>query len=695
MVQRHAFRFVAASLSVIIGITTYTSTAQADDKVFSPEHVTKLKAVSSAAISPDGKYIAYRLSVPRIPMEDKNGTAFSELHVVDIAGNSRPFITGKVSITSVSWMPDSSGICFLAKRKDDDHKSLYMIPIDGGEARKILEHETAISSYSWNPDGTKVAFLATDKKDKERKKLTDKGFNAEIYEEDFRDTRVWIAHPFDEESEPRSLDLDGTPSELHWSPDDKHLAVALAPTPLIDARYMFRKLHLVSIDSGDIVATVDRAGKLGMVRFSPNGEHLAMIAAVDLHDPSAGRLMVVSKKGGVPTDLMPGYDGGVASIAWQNSDTIKFLGDEGVHTVFGEIDRTGQNKKLHIKAGKRVMSGMSITKDGQRVAVLSQNKFHPNEVFTMQHGETSPTRLTDSNPWLNTMKYAKQEVITFNARDGLELHGILIRPLNEEPGKRYPLILTVHGGPEAHDRDGFLTAYSRLGQVAAARGFAVFYPNYRGSTGRGVEFSKMGQGDYAGKEFDDLIDAVDHLIEIGLVDKDRVGITGGSYGGFATAWCSTYHTERFKAGCMFVGISDHISKSGTTDIPEEMFLVHARTRLWDAWQFYLERSPLYHVTKARTPLLILHGKNDTRVHPSQSMELYRHLKTLGNTPVRLVFYPGEGHGNRKAAARYDYNLRTLRWFEHYLKGPGGDAPPWELEYPLAEKDDEGDDEDKE
>jgi dipeptidyl aminopeptidase/acylaminoacyl peptidase len=272
--------------------------------------------------------------------------------------------------------------------------------------------------------------------------------------------------------------------------------------------------------------------------------------------------------------------------------------------------------------------------------------------------------------------------VTYTARDGLKLEGLLVRPLEEEPGKKYPLILTVHGGPEAHFSNGWLTGYANPGQVGAARGFAVFYPNYRGSTGRGVEFSKLGQADYGGKEFDDLVDAVDHLINTGLVDKEKVGVTGGSYGGFATAWCSTYYSNRFAAGVMFVGIADHASKTGTTDIPHEMALVHARKYLWEDWEYFVKRSPIYYVEKARTPLLILHGKDDPRVHPSQSLELYRHLKTLKQTPVRLVWYPGEGHGNRKAAARYDYNLRMMQWFEHYLKGPGGEPPDDQLAYPL-------------
>ena len=159
--------------------------------------------------------------------------------------------------------------------------------------------------------------------------------------------------------------------------------------------------------------------------------------------------------------------------------------------------------------------------------------------------------------------------------------------------------------------------------------------------------------------------------------------TGGSYGGYATAWLSTRYSERIAAGVMFVGISDKISKVGTTDIANEEFNVHARKRPWDDWQHLLERSPIYYAGNCKTPLLILHGKDDPRVNPGQSRELYRHLKMHALAPVRLVLYPGEGHGNRRSASRFDYNLRQLQWLEHYLKGPGGAPPPYELDYANA------------
>jgi dipeptidyl aminopeptidase/acylaminoacyl peptidase len=216
--------------------------------------------------------------------------------------------------------------------------------------------------------------------------------------------------------------------------------------------------------------------------------------------------------------------------------------------------------------------------------------------------------------------------------------------------------------------------------VAAAKGYRVFYPNYRGSTGRGTEFAMAGQGDAGGAEFDDVIDGVDHLIAEGLADRDRVGITGGSYGGYFSAWAATRHTERFRAAVMGVGISNHVSKAGTTDIPNEMELVHWRTTLERSPELYVERSPVKFAAQAKTPLLILHGKGDQRVDPGQSMEMYRALQRNGKVPVRLVYYPRDGHGNRNAASRYDWHLRMLRWFDHFLMGDGKDLPPHALDY---------------
>lgn len=693
-------RIFRCLLFFTLAFTAGRPTGLLADDTFTYKHLTRLQSVVGAEISPDGTHIAYIKSVPRDPYKKRrkhdpkyeDGPAWTELHVIRIKdGASMPFITGRKNFSKLDWTPHGN-ISFLTKRDKDKNKCLYVIPLHGGEARRVLAHKTDITAYEWSPDGRHIAFLAKDKEPKDEKDLKKKGFKAEVYEENLRYTRVWIADLKNEDDEPRKLELDGNASELHWSPDGRRLALTLAPTPLIDDHYMKRKIHVIDADSGEVLAKISNPGKIGQIAWSPDGKHLAMISAEDIHDPAEGRLMVSPADKSEIRDLIPNYQGHIATIAWQNNETIMFIGDEGCKTVFGKVNIDGAAYKTIVPAGEVILSRLTLSKDGQNGSFVGSRSTHPGEVFYMKHGDKAPRRMTETNPWLSGLRFAKQEVIRYLARDGLEIEGILVHPLDEQPGKRYPLIVCVHGGPESNEYNGWQTRYARPGQIAAARGFAVLYPNYRGSTGRGVKFSKLGQAGYAGPEFDDLVDGVKYLVDMGLVDVKRVGVTGGSYGGFASAWCATALTEHFAASVMFVGISDHLSKAGTTDIPNEMYLVHSLRWPWeDYWDWFRERSPIYHTKDARTPILILHGKNDTRVHPSQSMQLYRYLKTIGKVPVRLVLYPGEGHGNRKAGARLDYNLRLMRWMEHYLKGEGGDPPPREIDYDLPKKDDKEDD----
>ncbi len=676
-------RRFAPHLAAVVGVSaclwTIVAPLSAGDELFTPRHVAQTKMVSSSVIAPDGQRVAYTLAVPRNPLEGDNGAAWGELHVLDPAGKSRPFVTGEVNVSGVQWTPDGSGIAFITQRDGDAHNSLYVIPIDGGESRRVVTHDASVGGVAFSRNGTQIAFLATEPRSKEQQGYAEKGFNQEIYEEDWRATKVWIV-PADGSKEPRSLDIEGSASSVDWSPSGRQLVVVLAPTPLVDDYYMFKRVHVVDPQTGRIVQRINNPGKLGQVAWSPDEKHLAMISGVDIHDPADGHLMVATVPGdGSVRDLMPGYEAHVTSFVWSGESTITWVADEGTGSAVGEVTLKGERDVL-IEPGGPVLSGISLSDDGQKMVFVGHGPTHPKELYLLAQGEQAARRLTHSNPWMSNVRFARQEVVRHKARDGLELEGILVYPVNYLEGRRYPLILLVHGGPESHVSNGWLTYYSRPGQVGAARGFAVFYPNYRGSTGRGVAFSKMGQADAAGKEFDDLIDAVDHLVAIGVADKDKVGITGGSYGGYASAWGTTYYSDRFAASVMFVGISDNISKVGTTDIPEEMYLVHHRKRLWDDWDYFLDRSPIRYVERNRTPTLILHGKSDPRVHPSQSLELFRHLKTLDQAPARLVLYPGEGHGNRRAAARFDYNVRLLRWMEHYLQGPGGPAPDYLIDY---------------
>ncbi|MBL8766976.1 MAG: S9 family peptidase [Planctomycetes bacterium] len=677
--MQRSLRFLAAcAVTFVCSFET-----RAADGGLTPEHVAKTRIVSQVAMSPDGAHVAYLLSVPRKPFEEADGNNWVELHVVDRQGNDRGFITGQVSIGAIEWTADGSAITFLAKRGDDKGKSVYAIPLAGGEARRIIAHETDIASYSFSADGKTVAFLAQEKEDEAWKKLKEQGFNQEVFEEQPRFTKVFVTSPESTEKA-REIPVVGQPSELRMAPDGTRIALALAPTPTVDDNYMNRAVHVLDVASGAVVTRFPNRGKLGAIAWSPDSTALAIISAEDRNDPQEGRIYLAPAAGGDWKDLLPNHEGHVTTARWNSPNLLTLLVDEGVTTAVTIVSRGGEVREL-MASGDYVLTGLSLAGNGRQGAAIRSSPSHPPEVYAMGRGDAAPKRLTDSNPWLKDVRLAKQEVVTFKARDGLELQGILIRPLDEVAGQRYPLLLTVHGGPESHDANGWLTRYAGPGQMGAAKGYAVFYPNYRGSTGRGVAFSKLGQGDYAGKEFDDLVDAVDHIVNMGLVDTKKVGVTGGSYGGYASAWCATKLTDRFAAAVMFVGISNNVSKNGTTDIPQEMELVHARMGVAENIDFLMERSPVSYVKQARTPILIMGGKDDPRVHPTQSMELYRQLKTLGQVPVRLVYFPGEGHGNQRAASKYDYSLRMLQWFDHYLKGPGGAPPAWQLEYPLNVK----------
>ncbi len=675
---RVVFGIAAAAMTLALA-----APGAAADGGMTPQDVAKTRSVAHVAMSPDGSQIAYVLSVPRRPAADDDGPAWAELHVVGRDGASRPFLAGDVNVSEVAWMPDGRAITFVAKRGKDEARALYAIPVAGGEARRLAGFSTDITGYSVSPDGKRVALLAKEETPKARKDLEKKGFTQEVVDESAKPVRLWIASLDGADAKPRLLDVPGSASDVHWAPAGARLAVALAPTSLVDDALMARRVAIVDADAGAVVARFENPGKLGAVAWSPDAQSLAVVSAADPNDPSAGRLLLAPASGGALRDLLPGYEGNVAQAAWLGPDVVGYLGDEGVWTTLGRVRRDGAAAKTVLAPGGVVLTAFDPSRDGLWAAAIGQSPQHPSEVFLLKLGEAAPRRLTDSNPWLSAVRLAPQEVVKYTARDGLALEGLLIRPLDGRPGARSPLIVNVHGGPESHYRNGWLTGYAEPGQLGAARGFAVFYPNYRGSTGRGVVFSKLSQSDAAGREFDDLVDGVDHLIAAGVADKAKVGVTGGSYGGYATAWCATRYSDRFAAGVMFVGISDMVSKAGTTDIPNEEYLVHSRKRAWEDWQYKLERSPIYHAEKAHTPLLILDGKDDPRVHPSQSLVLYRYLKALDHAPVRLVYYPGEQHGNRRAASRYDYNLRMIQWFEHYLQGPGGAAPPYELDYGLA------------
>ncbi len=641
------------------------------------EQIAKTRAVTQVAISPDGERIAYVRMVPRDLSREDDGGPWTQLHVIGPDGNSRPYITGQVNVGNIGWKPDGSAITFLTRRGEDNARQLYSIPVDGGEATRLTDMPAGVAGYSFSPNGDQVALIASEEIPSDEQRLIDKGFSQIVYEEDWRPRRLWTLSLNDDDAEPDMVEIFGSVQTVHWSPAGDRLAVVVTPRQLVDDTLMFQRIRIIT-PTGDEIGRVDNPGKLGQIAWSPDGAYLSLLATESIHDTREGRLMIASGDGGDWTNLIPGLEGHVWNVDWLADDEMIFVSHEGTETRLGRIAPDGTGHDTFFQHDGLIFSSISVASDG-RVATVASASEHPGEVFVIDDAE--PTRLTDSNPWLGDVQLARQEVITYPAADGLEIEGILFWPLDYREGERYPLILAVHGGPEAHYSNGWLTTYNLPAHHAAAEGYFMFYPNYRGSTGRGVEFTETSQGRPAKEEFDDLVDGVDYLISRGLVDPDRVGITGGSYGGYASAWGATYYTERFAAAVMNVGLSDKISMLGTSDIPQELYLVHYLTWPWEDWDMYKKASPIYYAQQAQTPILILHGDADPRVDPTQSRILYRYLTLQEDPPpVRLGLYRGEGHGNQRAASRWDYSLRLMRWMDHYLKGEGGDPPPYRIDY---------------
>ena len=649
--------FKATLLAGALAATSLTSAAN----TFEIEHLPKLQSAGNITLSPDGENAAYTLSQPRDMLAgDEDGRADTHLYL--IRGDNQPirFVGGKGSVSALQFSPDGNTLFFKTKREDDKNTSLYSISLNGGEAQRRFEFETSIGDYAVSNDGSTVFFVAKPKDDKED--LSKKGFKAYAYEEDQRLSSLWKVSLNNADAEAVKVFEDGNVSSFDLSADGETIVAAVAPTNLIDDFYMLRDLVIINAESGEETSRIDIPGKLGTFELSADGEHVAFLAGTDIHDTASGVLMIAKTDSTEFTQLTADALQHIADIDWLDDEILAVV-HRGVESALVVYGTDGDEERTFRTPEDIVIRSADVGDD--EIRFIADSPMHPREVFSIERRKA--TKLSNHNAWLKDFELAEQSTFTYEARDGAKVEGLLITPNGAAPTGGWPLILTVHGGPEAHYSDGWLTGYSLAGQFGAADGYAVFYPNYRGSTGRGVAFAKEHQNDYAGKEFNDLVDGVNALAEAGVINKNRVGITGGSYGGYASMWGATALTEHFAAAVAFVGISNQVSKFGTSDIPNEMQLVHSLKWPWeDNWMNLIERSPVFHAGKSKTPILIMHGEEDTRVHPSQSMELYRSLKVRTETPVRLVFYPGEGHGNRKAAAQFDYSLRLMRWMDTYL-----------------------------
>jgi len=652
------FTMITALIWLILPVT------KASD-VMTTHNIFDLKTVVEVSMSPDERYIAFTVNVPR-PFTHSAGTDYRELYVYDLeTGEIIPFMTGNRQIFSLGWTPAGDAVTFRANLPDIPYVQVYAMSLRGGEPRPLTEHTASVLDYAFMDDET-LAFVSMGQRDPMLQEFRSKGIEIEVYEEEWVHRNLYVYKM--NTGELRQVTEGVTVFDFVLSPDGRHAAAAIAPRNLVDDSYMFKRIHLVDLQTGAIDMIMENPGKLANMAFSPDGSKLAFRAASKLEDSVEGSLFVIDLDSLVTFEELRNYAEGlelsVIDFAWKNDSTLLFAAEESVDIVLSQQKLDEEERSILIEAGHVVFRRFHYN-DGK--VIFSGNTWeHPNELYVYDLDGDLLLRQTDHNPWLSDVRLAQQRKLTYYARDGHDIEGVLLYPIDYDEEKTYPLIVYIHGGPEAAVQNGWVTGYGTWGQVAAARGYFLFMPNYRASSGRGVDFTMAGYGDLVGVEYDDVIDGIDHLIETGYVDIDRVGIGGGSYGGYFSAWSATRHTDRFAASVMFVGISNQISKRNTTDIPWEDYYVHWGYWTYEDWEDVYSRSPVRYAHQSLTPTLILHGDADPRVHPSQSLEMYRALKLHGCAPVRLIWYQGEGHGNRRNVHRLDYIVRTMEWFDYFL-----------------------------
>ncbi len=666
-------------LMIIPGITT------ADENELTPEMVIHLEAVNNAAISPDGETVAYVRRVQRSP-DDERGSAYTEMFVVPAAGGEPEQFTFRPhNVANLQWSPGGDYIYFRSHRPEiRAGMQVYRISSSGGEAEIVTEETSPVLSYKLSPNGNELAYISQDPVPELVRQRKEVGDDWTIEDEYHRHRRV---HVLDlETNETRVVTkFDKSVWEYEWTPDGEKILVQASPLPDTDHRYMFKKMYLVDADGTDEAEQfVDTGGKLGGMAFSPDGQYVAWNGAVDISDQTDGTIFAANVASREMWKVTPEFEGSVKWVTWVDNNTLAFTSEEKTWTRMSTIPhRGGERTILFDESDNPEFTSAQFAYDRQTFITIGSAFNHPHEVFVGDITTTEMNRITHHNPEIDELDFQNYEYVEYEARDGLVITGLLLKPVNYQEGERYPLICQIHGGPEAAYTHGWNTSYATMSQVYSQKGFMVFLPNYRASTGRGVEFAKANHQDGGGMEFTDVIDGVEYLNEQGLIDRDRVGIVGGSYGGYFANLAATRYAGNFAAAASWIGISNQFSKVGMTDTPLENILVHFDRAHYENEHRVgiMEASPIWYLEKAvqeenATPLIILHGEMDARVPYGQAVELYNGLKlsykhhrgmTRDEIPVTFVSYPRAGHGTGEVRQQLHFSHTVLEFFKKYLK----------------------------
>jgi dipeptidyl aminopeptidase/acylaminoacyl peptidase len=636
--------------------------------------IINLKRVSTPTLSPDGKQILFTITTADW---EKNGTV-SHIWRLDTDG------TGLVQITNGIdgerggiWSPDGTIISFITRRNGEDEETqIYFLNNSGGEAIKFSAHEGGVLSHTWSPSGKRIFFTAKDPLSKEEEQKKEDKDDAFIFEKDEKNTHIW-AVDVPTKKETKLTDGDFTVRGFQLSRDGTKILFSAAPSPNYDD-VLNAEIWLMNLEDGSQKKITENNIWEGRFSLSPDNTQILFIADTNerFEHYYQDTLLLVPAAGGTPELLLPDFRYEISQAFWSaDGKTIYFSANMGVHVELFVLDLTAK-KVEQLTNGKHVISGLDYIPEIDTIVYAVNTPYNPTTFWTADMEKFSPQMIYDPYPELENYQLAKVEAIQWTSTDGKTVEGVLYYPLNYEKGKRYPLLAHTHGGPQSSDK----LRFDSYAHARAGRGYAILKPNYRGSTGYGNDVLRDMVGHYFLHADDDVIAGVEHLIELGLADPDRLGTLGWSAGGHMTNWLVT-QTDIFKAASSGAGASNWISMYAQSDVR----IYRTPWFLGDPWhadsplETYREHSPIFYVHQAKTPTLIMYGENDRRVPLPQGYEMYRGLKANG-VPTELVIFPRAGHGPRELRHILYKMNKEFHWLEKYIMGRDfkfEEAPPTE------------------
>jgi len=652
------------------------------------DDVLNIKAVQGATVSPDGRHAIY--TVRKWVDEQDRKEARTHIWRVATDGSSpaRQISFGERGDSNPQFSPDGKFISFLSARGSAEARpQIYLMPIDGGEAWKLTDAKEGVPvqgvNYAWSPDSSSIAYVTADPRSAEEEANIKKRDDERVFEGDFRYSHAWVIDVSSKQAtritEGTQWTVQGAPS---WSPDGKQFVFGTATTPML--RDNRRDVYMATLSGGlKSSPTIEKLstnwGADGQPRWSQDGATIAWVGEPNTTAPMPDgtahgvvmqqRLMLYDVKARTIKDTLTAqFDSDAGNPIWTNEGKrVMFVtGKRAYNEAFAYDLTTGAYTQL---SQKRTINGTSISKDGRTIVLTMDAPDSATEVYVTDPSFANLKRLTDTNPQLAEVAQGETEVITWKSSDGVEVEGVLLKPVGFQAGKRYPTLVVAHGGPAGAFVNGFRLGGLEGGQVWAGKGWAVFYPNPRGSSNYGQKTLAANVNDWGGGDYKDIMTGVDALVARGISDPDKLAHIGWSYGGYMTAWVIT-QTSRFKAAMVGAGLTNMWSMYGTNDIPSVLIAYFGGIPNKQTLPLYLDRSAMSHIDKATTPTLILHGANDERVPTGQAYELYRGLKDRGKA-TELVFYPREGHGITEYYHQKDRMERIYNWVTKYTLGSGG------------------------